>query len=256
MKGEGINLAVCAKTDRGPSRGGNEDSFYVSVPGGIFVVADGMGGHMAGAVASSFAVQVIGVTLSEKLGGDVERRTPEEVQAAIEGAVEVANDAIYAKGAAEASMRGMGTTCVAVVFAGDRFVVGHVGDSRAYLFQQGRLSQLTVDHSLLSETARQVNYPEHELQFSYLRNVITRAVGPETRVEVESHIHKATDKDLVVLCTDGLSGFLSRDEIAEIMQQGKEPGVICNKLVEKAKERGSDDNITVVVVSVETEKKH
>ncbi len=255
MAGEGIKLGVCAKTDRGPSREGNEDSFYVSVREGIFVVADGMGGHMAGAVASSFAVQLIGVRLSEKLGAELARRTPEEVQGAIEAAVEDANKAIYSKGATEASMRGMGTTCVAVVFAGDGFVVGHVGDSRAYLFRDGQVSQLTVDHSLLSEAAQQVNYPEHELQFSYLRNVITRAVGPETRVEVESHIHKARDKDLVVLCTDGLSGFLDRNEIAEIILRGKEPGAICNRLVQEAKERGSDDNITAVVVSVTAEKK-
>jgi len=243
-------LSACAKTDRGLAREGNEDAFYFSVSDGVFIVADGMGGHLAGSVASNTAVQVINRALAELLDPRIGRRTPEEAQAAIESAVGAANRAIFTRAESEPSMQGMGTTCVAAVFAGTHFVVGHVGDSRAYLFRQGASQQLTVDHSLLADAARHSRDPHQELRFSYLRNVITKAIGPSSDVEPESHIHRAEDDDLLLLCTDGLSSYLGLEEMQETVNAGKGLGAICDALIEKAKLRQSDDNITAVLVSI------
>ena len=242
--------SACAKTDRGLAREGNEDAFFLSASEGIFIVADGMGGHLAGSVASNTAVQVMSGILGERLDPRIEKRTPEQAQAAIELAVSAANRAIYAKAESEPSMQGMGTTCVSAVFASGHFVVGHVGDSRAYLFRQGASRQLTVDHSLLADAARHSRDPRQELRFSYLRNVITKAIGPSSEVEAESHIHRAEDKDLLLLCTDGLSGYVKLEEMQALMAPGRGLGATCDALVEEAKLKQSDDNITVVLVSV------
>ena len=250
MTGPRITLSACAKTDRGLAREGNEDAFYFSASDGVFIVADGMGGHLAGSVASNTAVQVISGVLGEQLDPRIENRTSERAQAAIESAVAAANKAIFARSERDAALQGMGTTCVSAVFAGEHFVVGHVGDSRAYLFRGGASRQLTVDHSLLADAARHSRDPRQELRFSYLRNVITKAIGPSSEVEAESHIHRAEDKDVLLLCTDGLSNYVTPEEMAELVNAGKGLGATCDALIDKAKLRQSDDNITAVLVSV------
>ncbi len=240
----GRELVVAAMSDLGCVRGNNEDSFGVfeaQAPrkGCLMVIADGMGGAAAGEVASRMAVDVVG----EHYLADRGRRRAQE---SIRTAIQRANRSVHEHSTAEPGASGMGTTCTAVGVTGHSLVVGHVGDSRAYVVRPNSIEKITDDHTLAAELAGmgqdETRVPENA------RHVLTRCLGnqPDVQVDVSGRLVRLEDGDSVVLCSDGLSGMVEDDEICRLVNE-ESPGNACRGLVELARTRGGPDNITVVV---------
>jgi len=243
------------QTDVGRKRTGNEDSFAVDEQHGIYIVADGMGGHNAGEVASAKAIELVANTVRQKY--DVIQRlaesaTPQNGQAAqalIEQAIQSACNEIYKLAQADPDKRGMGTTFVGLFVAGDKAVIGHVGDSRAYLLRQGQAHRLTEDHTLISAQLKAGTITKEDAARSPYRNVITRAVGIQESVQVDTLLVDVLPGDLFMLCSDGLHGYLT-DEEASLLLGAAPWEQLPKKLIELANARGGKDNITVVAVGV------
>ena len=243
-----------ARTDVGMKREHNEDSFLVNEDLGLYVVCDGMGGHAGGETASRLAVQTVEKELiSARLRTDDPftstaglEHTPlaNALQEAIEGACSI----VYRTSRSQPELLGMGTTCVALLLHGDVAVVGHVGDSRAYLVREGAIRQLTEDHSLVNEQVRAGLLTFEEAKHSRLRNIITRSVGFEEDVLVDVIGLETKPGDRFLLCSDGLCNLVEREEIRITLASERDPGDVCRSLVGLANERGGDDNITVIAV--------
>lgn len=237
-----MKLAVGARTDVGRVRTGNEDSYFVDSP--LFVIADGMGGHAAGDVASATAVEVIQNTRSQITADD---------PATLSTAVREANRAIWAKSSNDPNLSGMGTTCTLILVDGSRAEVAHVGDSRAYLFHDGVLRQITDDHTLVGRLVREGKLQPEEAARHPQRSMITRALGVDEDVEVDQFSLDLSDGDRLVICSDGLSGMVSEDEMASVLHEVRDPQGVADRLVDQANEAGGEDNITVIVVDVGAE---
>jgi len=242
-----------ARTDVGMKREHNEDSFLVNEDLGLYVVCDGMGGHAGGETASRLAVQTIErELLSAKLRGD----DPFAVQvaladsplaAALREAVEGACAAVFRTSRANPELAGMGTTCISLLVKNGQALVGHVGDSRAYLVREGDVYQLSDDHSLVNEQVRAGLLSEEEARHSRLKNIITRSVGFEEDVLVDVMGVETRPGDKFLLCSDGLSNLVDNNEIRDtLLQTALEE--VPQKLIALANSRGGDDNITVVAV--------
>lgn len=229
------------KTDTGRQRRANEDSYFAQEP--IFAVADGMGGAQAGEVASRMAAGAFEPGLPGE--GSPERR--------LEKIFHEANGEIHELSERDADRAGMGTTLTAAYVDGDKVSIGHVGDSRAYLLRDGRLRQLTSDHSLVEELRRQGRITEEEATDHPQRSVITRALGPDDQVEVDTLTEQARDGDVFLLCSDGLTTMLSEDEIRDGLIESKTLRAAVSKLVEAANKAGGRDNITAVAFRLEGE---
>lgn len=230
-------MRVGAKTDKGRVREQNEDSY--GYKNQLFVVADGMGGHQAGEIASAIAVTTI-------LSMDFEN----QIETELEQAILKANDAILQEVAQHPEWSGMGTTVAAMVIRDQTVYIAHVGDSRIYHFTDGRLVQLTKDHSLVAELVKNGEISENEAKFHPQRNILTQALGSrgEVKIEFQSLPLKAGEKFL--LCSDGLSNVVDEPTMAAILQINEEPQVLAEKLVACANDNGGSDNITVIVVEV------
>ncbi|HEX2050769.1 MAG TPA: Stp1/IreP family PP2C-type Ser/Thr phosphatase [Actinomycetota bacterium] len=236
-----MNVAVGARTDVGQVRDGNEDSYLLDEP--LFAVADGMGGHLAGDVASSLAVDVI------REGAGEQRVSDGDALAAL---VRNANARIYEKAQADASLRGMGTTCTLLLVRDDHAELAHVGDSRAYLFRAGELSQLTEDHTLVERMVREGRLSKDEAQHHPQRSIITRALGVDATVDVDVLSVELSEGDRLLLCSDGLTSMIDTGAIARILSDEADPQAAADRLVEEANGAGGEDNITVVVVDMTT----
>ncbi len=233
------------RTDIGCVRRGNEDSWVIDDELGLMIVADGMGGHNSGEVASALAVAII---------RDYAQRTP--LRAAVGGlsprgwrlehCIKAANAAINEKGRASAQYAGMGTTVVAVQVDADSLSVAHVGDSRLYLLRRGVLTQLTADHSLVADQARQGLITLAEAEHSPLQNILTRAVGTEADVQVDVAEHAVQAGDMILLASDGLTKMVADAEIARLLRAQPAPASGATALVERARREGGLDNITVI----------
>src|SRR5437763_2718762 len=198
-----------ALSDVGRQRQGNEDNFLERSP--LFAVADGMGGARAGEVASKIAV--------DKLGASIEADgSPEQHLAEV---TKEANREIYRMAQDDSALAGMGTTLTAALVTGREVAIGHVGDSRVYRFRDGEIERLTQDHSLVEEFVRQGKLTPEEAENHPQRSIITRALGPEPDVEVETYTHAGRDGDVYLLCSDGLTGMVSEQRIAEILAASK-----------------------------------
>ena len=212
-------------TDVGRKRQHNEDAFAVDPDLGLFVVADGMGGHAAGEVASQRAVEVVRQQLStdRQVLEDLAQASTSEARAAaaalVETAIQRACAEVYRLAAADPTKRGMGTTFVCLVLAGTKAIVGHVGDSRVYLLRGGQAHRLTEDHTLIAAQLKAGTLTREQAQASQLRNVITRAVGIQESVQVDTLMVDLLPRDLFLLCSDGLHGYLPDEEL---------PGVIAD----------------------------
>jgi len=244
-----------SKTDIGRKRKHNEDAFLADAGLGLFVVADGMGGHAAGEVASALAVQAIRNTfVDSKPAIEAFSKAPtaearEEVAKLMERAILRACQEIYSASTSDLGKRGMGTTVVALLTLGQKAVIGHVGDSRVYLFRQGRAHQLTEDHTIIQEQLKRGLITRDQAREAENRNVITRAVGIQPQVAVDTLITDLLPGDLYMLCSDGLHGYLSDDELPVLL--GQEPrDKLADSLVDLANQRGGKDNITAVVLSI------
>lgn len=250
-----MQVRALGLTDVGRKRTGNEDAFIVDEPNGIYIVADGMGGHNAGEVASARAIEVVSEIVREKIAvlqALDENPTPESSEAAqrlIEHAIQASCADIFKMAQDDAAQRGMGTTFVGLFRAGQKAVIGHVGDSRAYLLRQGQAHRLTEDHTLVGAQLKAGTITKEEAAKSPYRNVITRAVGIQESVQVDTLLVDLLPGDLFMLCSDGMHGYLRDEETALLL--GAAPwDQLPQKLIDLANTRGGKDNITCVCVSV------
>jgi len=223
------------RTDTGRQRRENEDSAYVRAP--LFVVADGMGGAQAGEVASRMAVETFERGLPES--GSPESRLAELVRDA--------NQRIYDRSRVDRGRAGMGTTLTAAYLTDGQLAIAHVGDSRAYLLRDGRLLRLTQDHSLVDELVRQGKLTEAQAAEHPQRSIITRALGPEPEVEVDTFTYPLRPGDVLLLCSDGLTSMVSEERMAETILTAPGLEQAADRLIDEANEAGGRDNITVVL---------
>jgi PPM family protein phosphatase len=242
-------------TDVGRKRQHNEDAYAVDSELGLFIVADGMGGHAAGEVASQRAVEVVQQQLSsgrpvlEDLARNVTPGARAAAAALVETAIQRACAEVYRLASSDPGKRGMGTTFVCLVLAGTKAIIGHVGDSRVYLLRGGQAHRLTEDHTLVAAQLKAGTLNREQALASQFRNVITRAVGIQESVQVDTLMVDLLPEDRFLLCSDGLHGYLADEELPGLIR-GVALGELPAKLVALANERGGRDNITVVVVGI------
>lgn len=229
-----MKIVSGAATDTGQVRDGNEDSYLVDRRLELFAIADGMGGHRAGEVASATALE----GLQAAVGSGI----------SVADAVGRANTAVWDKASGDTSLAGMGTTLTAAWSDGTTMTVAHVGDSRAYLLRGDTLQRVTVDHSLVEELIRDGKLTEEQAAVHPQRSIITRALGVDSSVDVDVYSLVLQPNDRVMLCSDGLTSMVRANGIAEILGRESDPTAAANALVDAANEAGGDDNITVVVL--------
>ena len=232
-------VETAARSDVGRARQGNEDSYFEGNP--VFAVADGMGGASAGEVASGIAVE----TLKDDPDPNA---TPEERLAHV---AITANKRIYDLAQQDSSRAGMGTTFTAVMLAGSEIAIGHVGDSRLYRFRDDELERLTNDHSLVEEFVRQGKLTPEEAEVHPQRSIITRALGPEPEVEVDTYTFPARPDDVYLACSDGLTGMISEGDVQRILSDAGSLDEAAGELIDAANANGGRDNITVVLFRVD-----
>lgn len=213
---------------------------------GLFIVADGMGGHAAGEVASEMAVDTIGDSL-----GSMSGTTDTEMAQRLRGAIRSANAAIFSRTLDEQDKRGMGTTVTALVLRPQRYVIGQVGDSRAYLLRDGHLLQLTKDHSYVQEQVDAGLLTQEQARIHPYSNVITRCVGAGEDVIPDVYYGSLRKGDLLLLASDGLTGMLEDEQLAKILEDGEEPQHWVDRMITEANRRGGLDNITVIVIRID-----
>jgi serine/threonine protein phosphatase PrpC len=234
-----VQIRSSALTDVGRVRDGNEDACFAGDH--VFAVADGLGGHRAGEVASDLAL------------GSVRALDQADTRSAAKGiaeAVRKGNRAVHDRSEKEESLHGMGTTMTAVVISGDTAFIAHVGDSRCYLIRGGTITQLSRDHTLVARMVSEGRLTPEQAEAHPQRSVLTRALGADRDVDVDESRITVVDGDRLLLCSDGLTGMLSNDEICDYVASGADLDEICRRLVDAANERGGLDNITVVLIDV------
>jgi len=242
-----VELVVAARSDVGMIRAGNEDSFHSKVDetGGIFIVADGMGGHAAGEVASEMAVEILRDQLSA-LRDLHDRNAADKVMNALRGA----NLAIYNRTVTETDKQGMGTTASVLIVSGRRYLIGQVGDSRIYLLRDGALRQLTKDHSYVQEQVDAGFLTPEQARYHPYSNVITRCVGASDDVEPDTFTGETRDGDIFLVASDGLTGMVDDRRLQQLLSSRAEPQRIVDSLIAEANGRGGLDNITAILVQV------
>lgn len=241
-----VHYSAAAVTDRGRKRPSNEDAFGFSVEDGVYVVCDGMGGAAAGEIASTLAVDEI-LRLLTNRGNKNQTST----LTAAEKAISAANEAIYTRSQRNHRLSGMGTTMVVLATEERRVWVLNIGDSRCYRLREGRLEQLTEDHSLVEEQVKLGRMTAHEALRSPLRNVITRALGTQCEVTPDVFELEAEAGDLFLLCSDGLTRELPDSVIQSLLARNASLEQLSARLVDAAKKAGGHDNITCVLVRAE-----
>lgn len=264
--GQTLRVRICSRTDVGRERGHNEDNYLVADLGTkarigeksvqsievgerglLLAVCDGMGGAAAGEVASQMAVD----TLYEEMLRPENAPSREELARGLMRAVEEAGGKIFAEAAAKREMRGMGTTVTAAVFRDENVFFAQVGDSRAYLVRGGVVTQVTRDQSLVNKLIEAGQLTEEEAESYEHTNIILQALGTSDRVEVDLTHADLRQGDMLMLCSDGLSGMLKKDGLEAVLLSGTDPEVLCEKLIDGANAAGGSDNITVIVMVVE-----
>jgi PPM family protein phosphatase len=228
------------KTDPGRKRRHNEDAFVLEPP--LFAVADGMGGAQAGEVAARIAAAVF------REYHEADELAPPERMSAI---IQEANRRIYERAQSDANASGMGTTITAAIVESGGVAIGHVGDSRAYRLREGRLEQLTQDHSLVADLLRDGRLTPEEAEAHPQRSVITRALGTDSQVDVDTETVDAAPGDVFLLCSDGLTTMVSDERILELLQSSSSLEQAAKALVKAANRGGGEDNVTVVLFAVE-----
>ena len=246
-------VLVAGETNVGMKRNNNEDNFVVLEDEKLFVVADGMGGHGHGEVASQLAIDTLRdffrATSADPEGTwpyKMDKSRGYEENRLITG-IKLANLRIFEQQQKDARLKGMGTTIVAILVADDGVFVGHVGDSRVYRVRDGKLQQLTEDHSLLNDYIKMKRLTEEEIANFPHKNVIVRALGMKDNVKVDTILDPPQPGDVYLLCSDGLSGPVTDAEILEITTSTNELKVACTKLIERANQHGGPDNVTAVM---------
>lgn len=228
------------RTHIGHVRSSNQDAVICVPEAGLYGVADGMGGHNGGDIASSMTRQILTVLLKDKL------RTPENLL----HAVKAVNKSVYERQKADAALNGMGTTLTVIQEINGYIYLAHVGDSRAYLMHRKCLRQVSHDHSLVAEMVRKGSLTKEEARHNPYRNVITRAVGTESTIDVDMEKYEMFPGDIWLICSDGLHDLLEENEIADIIGKNDIKNAV-DLLIERALECGGTDNISVLLAEVE-----
>jgi protein phosphatase len=254
---DGMRVRFAGESNVGMKRAHNEDSFYLPETERLAIVADGMGGHASGEVASRMAVETISGFF---------KATQEEQQLTwpfkmdkghrydinrMVTAIKLANLKIHEQAQKDPRCHGMGTTVVSALFVDDALVVGHVGDSRLYRRRDGVFEQITEDHSLLNDYIKMKHLSPDEIAAFPHKNVIVRALGMKDTVQVDVHVDAPRLGDVYLICSDGLSGMIKDEEMAEIAMSDRDLDVVCERLISTANKNGGLDNITVVAVRLE-----
>jgi PPM family protein phosphatase len=249
-----MRIEYAGLTHVGMKRNHNEDSFLLVPEANLFIVADGMGGHASGEIASRIAVEEVAefFRMTER---DEEATWPFKMERArnydenrINCAVKLANARIFEQALAEPKYKGMGTTIVSIAFRGGVAYIGHVGDSRVYRLRGGQLVQITEDHSLLNDYIKAKKLTPEEIEAFPHKNVIVRALGMKENVEVDVLRDEPQNGDLFVMCSDGLSGMVPDPQIQEIVSSSLDDlNVASERLIEAANAAGGTDNVTVVL---------
>jgi len=242
-----MRISCAGNTDVGVVRSGNEDSFLLDCARGLFIVADGMGGHAAGEVASEMAVRIIANEL-----GSLRGVSDGEAATKMRAAIRKANAEIFDRTLAEHDKRGMGTTATVMVLFSRRYMIGQVGDSRAYLLRESDFLQLTKDHSYVQEQVDAGLLTPEQARTHPYSNVITRCVGANEDVAPDIYFGNLEQGDRVLLASDGLTGMLEDQQIAVIMHDEENPEVAVNKMITDANKRGGLDNITAIVIRIDS----
>jgi len=242
-----VELTVAARSDVGMIRSGNEDAFFAHATRerGVFIVADGMGGHAAGEVASEMAVQIVSRELQElnDVYGEASRLRVAE-------SLRIANRAIYDRTIQESDKQGMGTTASVLVISGARYLIGQVGDSRVYLLRDGALRQLTKDHSYVQEQVDAGFLTPEQARYHPYSNVITRCVGASDVVEPDTYSGELRPGDVFLVASDGLTGMVDDRRLQQLLLSRASAGRVVDALIAEANYRGGLDNITAIVVQV------
>jgi protein phosphatase len=243
-----MHIKVGAGTDVGIVRSGNEDNFFAEADEvrGVFVVADGMGGHAAGEVASEMAVQIVARQLLPLK--DVKDPASQETVAQ---SLRDANRAIYERMLAEVDKQGMGTTASVMVLTDKGYLIGQIGDSRIYLLRDGALTQITKDHSYVQEQVDAGLLTPEQARYHPYSNVITRCVGASEEVEADIYTGEAKPGDVFLLASDGLTGMVDDRRLQQLLLARSGPGRIVDTLIAEANGRGGLDNITAIVIQVD-----
>lgn len=242
-----MQIHVGAGTDTGRIRTGNEDNFFAEADDrrGVFVVADGMGGHAAGEVASEMAVTIV----SRNLLGLSSVRDAGAAEL-VGKSLQEANRAIFDRMLAESDKQGMGTTVSVMVLSDHGYLIGQIGDSRVYLYRDGALIQITKDHSYVQEQVDAGLLTPEQARYHPYSNVITRCVGASDEVEADIYAGEARVGDVFLLCSDGLTGMVDDRRLAQLLMARSGPGRIVDSLIAEANGRGGLDNITAIVIQV------
>ncbi len=242
-----LKWRAAARTDAGCQRQRNEDNYYVSPDNRVFAVADGMGGAVGGAKASKLAVEAIEKRWKEMPPPSSDR---ESIQKWLLETVTLANQSVWHEAEEDSTVRGMGTTVVVAVQGDDNYLeIAHVGDSRAYLLRDGKPTLLTNDHSVVQEMVRAGRLTEEQARINPYKNLITRCLGHEEKVEVDQTPVELKRGDWIVLCSDGLPTVLRDEQICDVVSTTHEPDGVCEELVKLTLDGGAPDNVTVVVVN-------
>ncbi len=242
-----MHFTCAARTDVGIVRSGNEDNYLMLSERGIFIVADGMGGHAAGEVASEMAVRITSSSI-----GSLRGLSDEEASDRMRTAIRAANDAIFERTLSEHDKRGMGTTATVLVLLKGRYLIGQVGDSRAYLLRNGQFLQLTKDHSYVQEQVDAGLLTPDQARVHPYSNVITRCVGASGDVVPDIYFGALEQGDIILLASDGLTGMLEDEQLTRILSSDGEPQHWVDRMITEANRRGGLDNITAIVVKIES----
>jgi len=249
-------IKVCGLTDIGKRRELNEDNFKIcgfenGNPRGVCVLADGMGGHNAGEIASAAAVDIITGELAESLMEDDEK----QITLNIAGAIDFANSSIYETSLKNREQAGMGTTLVVAYIKDSLLRVANIGDSCAYIVSDKEICKITIDHSVVEELVQRGSITRQEARNHPDKNIITRALGTEEFVDADFYDYTLSLGETVILCSDGLTETVSDDKIKEIVNKSDDVNAIAKVLVDEANQNGGVDNITVVVIRAEKEER-
>ncbi len=243
-----VRWTAAAGTHVGKVRQSNEDSYRVDETRGVFLVADGMGGHAAGEVASALAVKEVGEALEEALDARADWAT---LEAVLHAAYQRAHRAIAAHTAAAPDTRGMGTTLTSLILCDDgAYRIGHVGDSRAYLLRAGKLAQLTTDHTWVQRQVDAGVLTPSAARRHHLSHVITRALGADSGDEPDLLAGRFGPGDTVLLASDGLTGMVPDRTLGTILRSGHPPDDVVQRLIDEANARGGADNVTAVLIGI------
>lgn len=245
-------LQIGFKCNRGVVRKNNEDACFIIPNQDVYIVADGVGGNNSGEIASRSAVECLAAFVK---ANDLDLcKSPEDIFGFIAEAIDIANKAVYEKGTTDPSCRGMATTVVMTYIKDGSAYLANIGDSRAYLFREGRLKRITKDHTYVNELIDKGLITEKDAESHSQKNVITKALGAEQSVEPDFYKVSLADRDIMMLCSDGLYGEVGEDKITEMLTRADSEKMLmndlCADLVDEAILAGGRDNITVICIRI------